>query len=75
MCYPYKYIGGIMEITFKEIGAWFSANKLYFLIPLDIIITILFICLIIRWCKIRRRKSERKRQNKLHRTSKKAHKL
>lgn len=65
-----------MEITFKQIGEFFSQNKLWFLIPLDIIGIILFILLAIKVVKFRRRrKNERKRQNKLHRTSKKTHKL
>lgn len=69
------YEGVRMTITFKEIGRFFAQNKLWFLIPLDIILTAFFIYVIVKYVKVRRKKNERKGQNKLHRTSKKTHKL
>ena len=69
------YEGVRMTITLKEIWQFIVQNKLWFLIPIDIILTAFFIYVVVRYVKIRRKKNERKRQNKLHRTSKKTHKL
>ena len=68
--------GGNMSITFEEIGKFFVDNLLWFLIPIDIAITIWIIVAVVQYRKTKgkkkkkgRKKNERKRQNKLSRPS------
>lgn len=65
-------LGGNMlndTITFEEIGKFISANLLWFLIPINVILIALFTWIIVRAVKNKKKKegkkNERKRQNKL----------
>ena len=53
------YEGVRMTITFKEIWQFIVQNKLWFLIPIDIILTAFFIYIVVRYVKIRRKRNER----------------
>lgn len=68
-----------MSITFAEIGKFFVDNLLWFLIPIDIAITIWVIVIVIQYHKLNgskkkkkkkgAKKNERKRQDKLPKSS------
>lgn len=65
-----------MTITFEQIGNFISANLMWFLIPINILIIIALVYLIYKVISAKkRRKYERKRQNKLSRTNKKTYSL
>ena len=55
-----------MTITFAEIGKFITDNLIWFLIPIIVFILTMFVILLIKVIKARkRRKYERKRQDKL----------
>lgn len=65
-----------MSITFEQIGKFIVDNVLWFLIPIDIAITIWIIVVVVQYRKSKGKKkkkgvkrNERKRQNKLPRSS------
>lgn len=65
-----------MSITFEQIGKFITDNLLWFLIPIDIAILVWIIIIIVQYKKGKKKKkkkgvkkNERKRQNKLPRSS------
>lgn len=62
----WNILGGYMTITFAEIGKFITDNLIWFLIPIIVFILTMFVILLIKVIKARkRRKYERKRQDKL----------
>ena len=62
----WNILGGYMTITFAEIGKFITDNLIWFLIPIIVFISTMFVILLIKVIKARkRRKYERKRQDKL----------
>lgn len=69
--------GGIMSITFEQIGKFIMDNLLWFIIPIDIAIAVWIIVVIVQYRKGKGKKkkkkgvkkNERQRQNKLPRSS------
>ena len=60
----------LLDVTFEQIGKFITDNLLWFIIPINIVLVALFVLLIIKVVKNKKKKrgdgkNERKRQNKL----------
>ena len=60
----------LLDVTFEQIGKFITDNLLWFIIPINIVLVTLFVLLIIKVVKNKKKKrgegkNERKSQNKL----------